>query len=47
MFAKDNETLTAATQALRGTEVPDPLWACTSDRSLITVHPLGGCVMAE
>jgi len=47
VFAKDNETLAAATQALQGTEVPDPLWACTSDRSLITVHPLGGCVMAD
>jgi cholesterol oxidase len=47
VFAHDNQVLTAATEALRGTEIADPLWACTSERSLITVHPLGGCVMAD
>ena len=33
--------------ALHGTETPDPLWAWRNGRSLITVHPLGGCVMAD
>jgi cholesterol oxidase len=47
VFARDNQTLAVATQALHGTEISDPLWARTSDRSLITVHPLGGCVMAD
>ena len=47
VFARDNGTLAAATKALYGTEIADPLWACTSDRSLVTVHPLGGCVMAD
>lgn len=47
VFARDNGTLAAATKALHGTEIPDPLWARTSGRSLITVHPLGGCVMAD
>ncbi len=47
VFARDNLTLATATQALHGTQIPDPLWACTSDRSLVTVHPLGGCVMAD
>jgi cholesterol oxidase len=47
VFARDNQILTRATQALRGTEIADPLWACASERSLITVHPLGGCVMAD
>jgi cholesterol oxidase len=47
VFARDNEVLATATRALHGTEMPDPLWACTRDRSLITVHPLGGCVMAD
>ncbi len=47
VFARDNQVLAAATQALHGTEIADPLWACTSGRSLITVHPLGGCVMAD
>jgi cholesterol oxidase len=47
VFARDNGTLAEATQALKGTEVPDPLWAWKNGRSLITVHPLGGCVMAD
>ncbi len=46
-FARDNRTLAEATRALHGTETPDPLWAWTNDQSLITVHPLGGCVMAD
>ena len=47
VFARDNQILTMATRALNGTITPDPLWALTSGRSLITVHPLGGCVMAD
>ena len=47
VFARNNRTLATATKALYGTEIADPLWACTSDQSLITVHPLGGCVMAD
>ena len=46
-FARDNQLLAEATRALQGTETPDPLWAWTHDRSLISVHPLGGCVMAD
>ena len=47
VFARDNRILTMATEALHGTPVPDPLWAWTNGRSLITVHPLGGCVVAD
>ncbi|HEY6491688.1 MAG TPA: GMC oxidoreductase [Trebonia sp.] len=47
VFARDNELLAAATRALQGTETPDPLWVYAGDRSLVTVHPLGGCVMAD
>jgi cholesterol oxidase len=47
VFARDNQILTMATDALNGTMTPDPLWALTNGRSLITVHPLGGCVMAD
>ncbi len=46
-FARDNKILATATAALHGTETPDPLWAWTNGQSLITVHPLGGCVMAD
>jgi len=46
-FAADNQVLATATAALHGRETPDPLWAWTHDRSLITVHPLGGCPMAD
>jgi len=46
-FARDNRILATATKALHGTETPDPLWAWTNGQSLITVHPLGGCVMAD
>ena len=45
-FLRDGHII-AATQALRGTPVPDPLWTWTNGRSPITVHPLGGCVMAD
>ena len=45
-FVRDGH-ITAATEALQGTPVPDPLWAWTNGRSPITVHPLGGCVMAD
>jgi len=47
VFARDNEILAQATQALHGTEIADPLWVSSTDRSLITVHPLGGCVMGD
>jgi cholesterol oxidase len=46
-FTRDNDILARATRALDGTEVPDPLWAWTHGDSLISVHPLGGCVMAD
>ncbi len=46
-FSRDNRILAEATHALHGTETPDPLWAWTNGRSLISVHPLGGCVMAD
>ena len=47
VFARDNQILAGCTRALHGAPTPDPLWAWTSGPSLITVHPLGGCVMAD
>jgi cholesterol oxidase len=44
---RDGKLLTTATEALRGTPVSDPLSAWSNGRSPITVHPLGGCVMAD
>lgn len=41
-----NHTLAQATRGLKGTYVPDPLWTGAFGHALITVHPLGGCVMA-
>ena len=46
-FARDNRILAEATRALQGTQTPDPLWAWTHEHSLISVHPLGGCPMAD
>ena len=46
-FHRVNEKLHEATKPLGGTYVPNPTWNELMDRSLATVHPLGGCVMAE
>jgi cholesterol oxidase len=34
-------------RTLRGTYVPNPVWSHLLGRNLITVHPLGGCAMAD
>ncbi|MBZ5560913.1 MAG: GMC family oxidoreductase N-terminal domain-containing protein [Acidobacteriia bacterium] len=47
IFRKVNERLQGAAQALGGTFVENPTWSKLFHRSLVTVHPLGGCVMAE
>jgi cholesterol oxidase len=47
VFARDTRIAATATDALRGIPVPDPLWAWTKARSVVTVHPIGGCVMAD
>jgi cholesterol oxidase len=46
-FPLDNERLRWATEALRGTYIPNPIWTSRFGRSLITVQPLGGCVMGS
>ena len=47
IFQTVNDRLTAATRALGGTHVKNPLWSRLLHNELITVHPLGGCVIAE
>jgi cholesterol oxidase len=47
IFQQVNERLKQATEALGGTFVHNPLWSKLLHRNLTTVHPLGGCVMAD
>lgn len=47
IFAKVNDRLLKATGVLGGTYVANPLWSKLLHSNLTSVHPLGGCVMAE
>ncbi|OHX16086.1 choline dehydrogenase [Chromobacterium amazonense] len=46
-FEIGNARLLEATRALGGIYVRNPIWTDLFRHSLITVHPLGGCVMGE
>jgi cholesterol oxidase len=47
IFEKINARLLEATKPLRGIYMPNPFWKDFADHNLTTVHPLGGCVMAD
>lgn len=47
IFQKVNTTLLNSTRPLHGSYVIDPLWTRLFKKDLVTVHPLGGCVMAD
>ena len=47
LFKKISARLHEATEALGGKYVKNPAWSKLTDHNLMTVHPLGGCVMAE
>ena len=47
IFERANRALLRATRALGGTYVENPISTKFTGHDLITVHPLGGCVMAE
>jgi len=47
IFQRVNDRLKQATEALGGTFVHNPLWNKLLHSNLTTVHPLGGCVMAD
>jgi cholesterol oxidase len=47
IFEAVSQRLEAATKALGGTYVRNPMWTKFFKHHLVTVHPLGGCVMGE
>ncbi len=47
IFEKVNATLAEATRALGGQYLINPVWSAVFHKDLVTVHPLGGCAMAE
>jgi cholesterol oxidase len=47
IFEQVSRRLNDATAALGGTYVKSPQWSSLFRKDLVTVHPLGGCVMAE
>jgi cholesterol oxidase len=47
IFREVGRNLQRATKPLGGTYVKNPIWSKLFGHDLITVHPLGGCVMAE
>ena len=47
IFEKVNRRLEQAARAVGGTYLRNPVWSQFLHRQLVTVHPLGGCVMAD
>lgn len=47
IFTAVNDAMAAATHAIGGEHIPCPTWKGITHHNLITVHPLGGCAMAE
>jgi cholesterol oxidase len=47
IFDRVNERLQQATKPLGGTMTPNPGWTKLLGEKLVTVHPLGGCGMAD
>jgi cholesterol oxidase len=47
VFQKASDTLLKLTAQLDGVYTKDPVWTKLFSKQLITVHPLGGCIMGE
>ncbi|MEM7167718.1 MAG: alpha/beta fold hydrolase [Planctomycetota bacterium] len=47
VFGKISDKLHRVTEQLGGTYVSNPLWTELLGKDLVTVHPLGGCAMAD
>ncbi|MFQ5557249.1 MAG: GMC oxidoreductase [Acidimicrobiales bacterium] len=46
-FDHDNEILHEVTSAIRGQFLPNPMWSDAMGKQVVTVHPVGGCRMAD
>jgi choline dehydrogenase-like flavoprotein/pimeloyl-ACP methyl ester carboxylesterase len=44
---RDNEHLHDASDAIWAEYLPNPMWVDAMGRKIITVHPIGGCVMSD
>jgi cholesterol oxidase len=47
VFVSDNDALRTAAAAIGGGYLAQPAWSEEGGFSVVTVHPLGGCVMAD
>lgn len=47
IFEKASNRIEEATKAIKGTSIPNPTWTNLFNKDLVTVHPLGGCIMGE
>ena len=47
IFTTASQRLGEATKALGGTYIKNPTWSRHTDHNVVTVHPLGGCVMGQ
>ncbi|MFC4992807.1 GMC oxidoreductase [Rubritalea tangerina] len=47
VFKRVNDFLKRCALALDGTFIKNPIWTKLFDKALISVHPLGGCIMGE
>jgi len=47
VFEHDNEVLARVNDAIQGQYISNPLWNDAFGNKLITVHPVGGCRMAD
>lgn len=47
VFQRANDILKKCTEAMKGVFIENPIWTKEFDKSVISVHPLGGCTMGE
>ncbi len=47
VFKRDNDILRRVNAAVHGQSMPNPMWSGAMGKQLVTVHPVGGCRMAD